>query len=240
MSWMQSLQHVSTGQTKSILRDSMSRNLFIFVFALAFLTRWLLPWVATRFHVDLVPHYPLVMSVAVVFLAPVVVGYLVGMVLLDERDEGTLQAVSVTPFPTWRYLVWKLAMPVAATTAVTLLLFPILNVMPFSWGCGGAIVVGAMWAPLLALLMSCFAANKIQGFVLMRVSNVLLIVPVLAWFFPHWETAVAFFPAYWPMKSLWLAAEGKPTWVYDVVGLLFHSSILIALYRRFTTVLRAS
>jgi fluoroquinolone transport system permease protein len=232
------LRELSRAEWRSIRRDSMLRGLLILVFLLALLTRWLVPWISARFELDLAPHYPLIMSALVVFLAPVLIGFIVGMLLLDERDEGTLQAISVTPLPMWQYLSWKLSLPVAATSVLTVLMFPMVGLIPFRWSYLMAVIVGAMWAPLLALIMVCFARNKLQGFVLMRVSNLLLVIPMLAWFFPRWEPALACFPTYWPMKSLWLSAEGNGSSLFFLVGVAFHLALIACLYRRFQTVIR--
>lgn len=234
------LRELSGAEWRSIRRDSMLRGMLVLLFVLALLSRWLVPWVSQQFDLDLAPHYPLIMGGLIVFLAPVLVGFIVGMVLLDERDEGTLQAISVTPLPMSRYLAWKLTMPVVATTLLTILLFPIVGIMSFQWDYLPAVIVGAMWAPLLALMMSCFARNKLQGFVLMRISNVLLVIPMIAWFFPRFELICALFPAYWPMKGIWFAADGKSSLVCLAVGAAFHVALIWVLYRRFQVVLRSA
>lgn len=238
MSALQVVRELWGAEVRSIRRDSMLRWMVILVGVLALFSRWLVPWFSTRFDFDLQPYYPVIMSALVVLLAPVLVGYIVGIMLLDERDEGTLQAISVTPLPLWQYLAWKLSMPVAATTILTILMFPVVGLMPFRWNYLPAVMVGAMWAPLLALMMSCFARNKLQGFVLMRISNVLLVIPLVAWFFPRWELLVTIFPAYWPIKTFWLAAEGRSTVFFFVVGLVFHAAMIGWLYRKFQAVLR--
>ena len=71
------LRELSGAEWRSIRRDSMLRGMLILLFVLALLTRWLVPWFSARFELNLVPHYPLIMSVLVVFVAPVLVGYIV-------------------------------------------------------------------------------------------------------------------------------------------------------------------
>ena len=234
------LGDLAGAEWRSIHRDSLLRWMLVPLFGLTFLTRWALPWASVRFNVDIAPHYPLVMSVFVVLFVPIFVGFIVGMLLLDERDEGTLQAMSVTPLPTWQYLGWKLLWPVVLATIVSSLTFPIIGVMALEWKYVTALFVAAMWTPMLALIMSCFARNKVQGLVLMRISSVVLLIPMFAWFFPNWEPFLTCFPAYWPMKSLWLAAEGKSSLICFMVGTVFHLGLILLLYRRFQVVLRRS
>jgi hypothetical protein len=74
----------------------------------------------------------------------------------------------------------------------------------------------------------------------MRISNVLLLIPTLAWFFPEFGPLLAVFPAFWPMKSLWLAAEGNSDLTCFSLGAVFHLDLIAWLYRRFQAVLRSS
>lgn len=86
--------------------------------------------------------------------------------------------------------------------------------------------------------MVSFAKDKLQGFVLMRVMNILLIIPLGAWFLDaHWEPLFAVMPAYWPLKTFWLAAHGESFMLLAVIGVLYHLAIAAWLYRRFQRVL---
>lgn len=238
MTWIAGLREFALAEWKSIRRDPMLGAAFVLVLVFGLGTRWLVPWISSQTGVDLVPYYALIMSCFVVLVTPVLMGFIVGMLLLEERDEGTLQALGVTPLPMWRYLGWKLGLPAVVSAFLTLAMFPIANLIPFRWTYVASIIVGALWAPLLALLMSCFAQNKLQGFVLMRISNLLLAAPILAWFFPAYEPLLAVFPAYWPMKCVWLASAGQSSLMYSVVGMTFHCVLICYLYRRFLLVLR--
>lgn len=238
MKLLDEFREFATADWRSIRRDPMLGGALVLVLLFGFGVRWLVPWISSQFSIDLVPHYPVIMSCFVVLVTPVLFGFIVGMLLLDERDEGTLQAIGVTPLPMWRYLSWKLALPVVVSSVLTLVMFPIANLIPFRWSYVTAILVGALWAPLLALMMSSFAQNKLQGFVLMRISNLLLVAPLLAWFFPAFEPLLSIFPAYWPMKCVWLAADGKSSLLYFAVGIVFHVALIAWLYKRFLVVLR--
>ena len=228
------LRALTGAELRSVRRDSMLRWLAAFPIATALLLRWLVPLIDSNLDLDLRPYYLLIMSVHSVLAAPVLIGFIVGVLLLDERDEGVLRAIRVTPLPMARYLAWKLSLPVALTTVLTLAGIPLAGLIPFQFHYLVAALVGALWAPLLALTMVVFANDKLQGFVLMRLLNLLIFLPMGAWFLEaRWEPLFMAFPAYWPMKTFWLAARGENYLLFGAVGAVYHAAIAAGLYRRF-------
>jgi len=205
---------------------------------IALIIRWLVPLLTARIELDLQPYHVLLMSALVSFACPAILGFIVGLLLLDESDERTLQAMSVTPVSIGSYLAFKLTLPVVATTILTLVCIPIAGLIPFRFGYIAPVLLGALWAPLLALAMATFANNKLQGFVLMRASNVLIFIPMAAWFFDsNWQYAFAVLPSYWPLKAFWLASMGESYALVLVVGAIFHCALIAMLLRRFTFVI---
>jgi fluoroquinolone transport system permease protein len=95
-------------------------------------------------------------------------------------------------------------------------------------------VAAAPLAPLFALLLGSFAANKVQGFALSKASGVLLMPPVIAYFAPGiWRVPLALAPTYWPARLLWALAAGEPGWPWLAAGLGYQALLLWLLLRRF-------
>jgi len=239
---MHSLTLVRTltgGEIRNIRRDPMLRWLAAFPILTTLALRWLVPLIDSNIELDLRPYYLLIMSTHAVLAAPVLIGFIVGILLLDERDDNTLWAIRVTPLSMPRYLAWKLSLPVTVTTVLTLVGIPLAGLIPFQLNYTIPALVGALWAPILALAMVAFAKNKLQGFLLMRMTNLLLFVPMGAWFFDaRWEPLFAVLPAYWPLKAFWLTARGESYLVFFAVGVVYHAVVMAWLYRRFQRVLR--
>ena len=232
------LRTLTGSEIRNVRRDPMLRWMAAFAILTALLLRWLVPLIDSRIELDLQPYYLLIMSTHAVLAAPVLIGFIVGILLLDERDDDTLGAIRVTPLSMPRYLAWKLSLPVAVTTVLTLVGIPLAGLIPFQLNYAIPALVGALWAPILALAMVAFAKDKLQGFVLMRMMNILLFIPMGAWFFDaRWEPLFAVFPAYWPLKTFWLAARGESYLVFFVVGVVYHAVVMAWLYRRFQRVL---
>ena len=232
------LRTLTGTELRNVRRDSLLRWMAAFPIFIALLLGWLVPLIDANLELDLQPHYLLIMSTYAVLASPVMIGFIVGMLLLDERDDGTLQAIRVTPLSMRRYLAWKLSLPIAVTTLLTLLGIPLAGLIPFQLNFTAAALVGALWAPILALAMAAFANNKLQGFVLMRVTNILLLIPMGVWFLDaRWEPLFALLPAYWPLKTFWLAARGESYLLFFLIGAVYHAAIVAWLYRRFQRVL---
>ena len=228
---------------KSVARDSMLRWLIgmPIVFALAF--RWGVPvvdaWLAERYGFDLGPLYPLLTSF-LVLTVPTLLGAVVGFLLLDHRDDRTLTALQVTPLTVEGFLAYRIAVPMAVSVPVMMACIAIADLVTM-----GAVpafvaaVAAAPAAPLYALFVAAFAANKVQGFALLKGVGVLTWPPVVAWFVTSpWQVAFGIDPLYWPLKLFWMLEAGEPgAWLYLLAGLAYQGLLIAILMRRFQTVI---
>jgi fluoroquinolone transport system permease protein len=234
------LKNLTVAEIRHVARDPLLRWFVVLPLVLPLVTRWLVFAIDANLDLDLRPYYPLIVT-GYIGVTPILIGFIVGMVLLDERDDGTLLAVRVTPLTMGRYLTHKLALPVVVTTPLTLAGLFLVGLVPFRLAFVPAILVSALWAPMMALLMASYAKNKIQGLVLMRISNIPAGVPMFAWFVPSaWQYVFGVLPTFWPLKAFWLAAEGRPSWAVVSVGAIVHLACLRWLLGRFRRALADS
>jgi fluoroquinolone transport system permease protein len=86
---------------RSIGRDSLLRWIVILPLVVAVAARWLAPVLVANVErflsFDLMPFYPAVMSYLLLLMVPYMAGFVIGFLLLDQRDDGTLTALQVTP-----------------------------------------------------------------------------------------------------------------------------------------------
>ena len=227
---------------KSVRRDPMLRWLVGMPIALALLARWGVPiitsWLAERYAFDLRPYYPLVMSL-LLLMVPTLVGCVVGFLLLDHRDDRTLTALQVTPLTIGGYLLYRTAVPMVLSVAMMMVAIALAGLV--TMGVIPALLAAlqaAPLAPLYALFVGAFAANKVQGFALMKATGVLAWPPLLAYFVTSsWQVAFGIDPLYWPVKVFWMLEAGEPgTWLYYLVGLAYQSALVMLLLRRFKEV----
>ncbi len=97
--------------------------------------------------------------------------------------------------------------------------------------------IAAPLSPIFALFVASIAANKVQGFAVMKMSGVFSWAPMFAWFFPvPWQFVFGVIPHYWIAKVVWVTeARGNP-WAYVAVALGFQFGLLLYLMRRFERV----
>lgn len=97
-----------------------------------------------------------------------------------------------------------------------------------------ASVVGAPTGAVMALVIAAGASNKVEAFALMKVTTILGLIPVGAWFVPEpWQLVAGVVPPYWACKLWWAAVEGEAWLGYAAAGIGVSTLWLGVLTRRF-------
>lgn len=192
-------------------------------------------WLAGTYDFDLTPYYPLIGGYFIVVMVPIVLGFVIGFLLLDERDDATLQALQVTPLSPVGYLTYRTATPTLLSLLLMFLLVPLAGLTTL--GPLATVVVAlasAPLAPLIAFLLPAFAQNKVQGFALVKLAGAVLMLPVLAFFVPGpWRWLAGIVPSFWSMETLWSLSEGRQPWPPLAVALGYPALLVVLLGRRF-------
>lgn len=228
---------------RNIGRDEMLRWFTLLPVVLALLLRFGLPLAAkhlqANFGLDLAPYSALIMSYLLLG-APAILGMVIGFLLLDERDEGSLIALQVTPLPLRNYVIYRLGLPVALTVLVLVVSLPLAGVTSLSLGETLLVALAAApLAPLLAVFLAAFASNKIQGFALTKAAGILFIVPAAAYLLgERWQWVFAWLPTFWAPKLFWSVAASQPNdWAVALAGFICQFAWIYLLGRRFSRVL---
>ncbi|MFK7954965.1 MAG: hypothetical protein AB8B96_02625 [Lysobacterales bacterium] len=223
---------------RSIQRDSLLRWSLIacLLFFLPIL-RWGPPtlngWLISEHGFDLSPWFPLIQS-SCLLVAPVLVGIVGGLLMVDQRDEGIATALSVTPLGVDGYLIYRVTLPALAGFFITVAMLGLVNLAPISVT---AIVLcslcAAPLAPLLALTIALLADNKIQGFAIAKANGVVTAPIIAAWFVaPPTQWLFLLLPTYLPVKICWLAMDQQNGFWLVPISLLIHGVQLRWLHRR--------
>ena len=136
------------------------------------------------------------------------------------------------------YLFYRAAAPMLVSLVVTAVALPLTGLM--TAGFGAVIldsVVAAPLGPIFALFVASLAANKVQGFAVMKGSGVLTWPALLAWFVPMpWQVALGVVPHYWIAKVVWVTEAGNNPFWFALIALLFQFGLLVYFLRLFDRV----
>ena len=225
--------------TLSVRRDALLRWVIVLPIGVALAARWILPGFLARagesLQLDLRPYYAPLVGVELLLFAPALAGMVIGFLLLDQRDDGTLVALQVTPVPLTWYLAYRLAAPVAISVALTLFTFPLAGITEIGAGALVVALAAAPLAPILVLALGLFAENKVQGFALVKGLGIVLPAPLIAYFVDApWTALLGVVPTYWPARLYWaLLADAPNAGLFLAGGLIYQGLLLAFLLRRF-------
>ena len=216
------------------IRDPMLAVAAVGPLALAVVIRFGAPIVAELaaplFAVE--PYYPVVVGSMVAF-GPAIYGFIVGMFVLEDREQGVLTAYRVSPLSARGYLLYRgISAYVLCLVAILPALAAIGLVRVSPVVLFGAAAVGALGGPTIALVFGTVASNTIEGIALSKLTNLAILGPavgivVLA---EPLEYAVGVLPTYWPMKAVVSGAAGESLWpAYLLVGVVTHAVAIAAL-----------
>lgn len=204
-------------------------------------TTWLVPsldrHLADARGFDLAPHHPLIASAFLVMGPIALLGALCGLLLVEDKEQGTLAALRVTSVAPAAYPLYRAALTVALTTLsieAALAISPIVpaGVLP------AAIPVAAsagLVATLVGLATAAVAANKVEALALVRaIGALLLAVPLIPYFtdLGAWEAVFGILPSYWPAKALRQIMDGGTGWPYALIGATQSAALASPLLRR--------
>ncbi len=207
-------------------------------FALAIVIRAAAPTVAELAAptIALEPYYPAIAGSLAVF-GPSIYGFVVGMFVLEDREQGVLAAYRVSPLSPRGYLLYRGATAYVlslAATAPALAAVGLVSASPTVLV--GTAAVAALGGPAIALAFGAIASNTVEGVALSKLLNLLVLAPVVA--VAVVPTPLQFVagavPAYWPVKAFVAGAAGASEWpLYLLVGAGSYLIVLAVLDRAF-------
>ena len=145
-----------------------------------------------------------VIAMFITLLAGFAFGAMVGISLLDDRDDQVFVSIQISPVSLKLYIWFKICF--VYVLAVIAGFFIIRLVDAFAMTSGEVFLVSvlsAMQVPIVAFLVNAFAKNKVEGFITMKATGFLLMFPIGGFFFldaKEWLFALA--PAHWAAKAV--------------------------------------
>jgi len=180
--------------------------------------------------------YPMWVAFIGSWQAALMPGTVFGFLLLDEKEDGSLMAMRVTPLPFERYVGYRLAIPAVLAFGFALVLPSVMGLSAVAWWQRPLLSAGAAsTAPLVTLLLASFANDKVQGLAFTKFGGVAGLTILIGWFIPEpWQWLLGVFPPFAIAKAQWMAEQGRAWWWLPLgIGTATQTAMLAPLVRRF-------
>lgn len=152
----------------------------------------------TKRQAVLAPYYSL-FDLFLAFLIPVMFGYIVAMVMLEEHDDHIDTYLFITGLGKKGYYLSRIGITALLAFILTFVMLPIFSLTDLSQEevifLSGA---GMLQGLICTLIIVCFATNKLEGMALSKLSAVLLLGAIVPYVLPLSQGyVVAFLPSFW-------------------------------------------
>jgi hypothetical protein len=163
-------------------------------------------WLSRAHGVELTGLEPLIFSGLILLHVPYIFGTLATLLLLDDLDEGSLRALSVSPLGIRGYLRYRTAATALAALAAVVAASLIADTPNgIGWQrLAPAWLLAAGCASLVPLTTTTLANNRVQGFGILKLLGIAYYLPLLGWTLHGWAPLlVGALPTYWAAALTW-------------------------------------
>ena len=223
-------------EIKGILRDKMYMFFMLYPLILVLVSLWLVPYLKENAS-ELVAN---IVVLVFIMMTAFIYGAVTGFTLLDDQDDQVLYSLRITPIKVSNYILIKLGISYLFGLTATLLVIFVTNFLDASiLDIFLIAILSSLQAPIVALLVNAFASNKVEGFVVMKGSGLILLIPVAAIFITNWtELLLGIVPGFWVARmvsiSLIPADYLLSTYVYFLIGIVINLLFITLLYKKYT------
>ncbi|MFH1693106.1 MAG: hypothetical protein ABH890_02360 [Bacillota bacterium] len=225
-------------ELKNITRDKMYIFFVFFSLLMILVGFFLIPYLRDT-NSDMVAD---IVTTVFILMNGFLYGAVTGFTLLDDQDDNVLLSLKISPIKVKHYVLIKLALSYIFGLITTILLVLTTGFLGTSSVIDLVFIVllAPMQAPILALLVNSFASNKVEGFVIMKLSGIILITPIAALFISNWtELFLGILPGFWPVRIISMQMMPtefflNSTFLYFILGVVVNLVFLIFFFKLYT------
>ena len=159
------------------------------------------------------------------------IGWVSGFLLLEDRDDGPLLAVEVTPVGRSGFLAYRLTISAVITALITALGIALLLPDASVWLMLVLLLVIPIDTVLASVVLLAFARNKVEGLAVTKLTNILAFAPLLANIPSPWRYLAGVFPTYWIGELVAPEPSALPYWSIAAALAATHAFALALLLR---------
>ncbi len=229
------IKTVIKGELRNIARDKMYLFLAIYPFIFGYVGYLLVNYVDA--HVAPTSLAPEIIVMFLILMTSYMFGAIMGFTLLDDKDDKVLIALKVTPISVKYYVSIKVVLSFVFALLATIIFIIFTDFLPTAslWQIILITIASAMQAPGVTLIVNAFARNKVEGFVIMKISGMILILPMVAFYVLNWqEVFLGIAPGFYSARMIQMILlpnlEYNFTFViYFIIGMLYNIVLLYLL-----------
>lgn len=160
------------------------------------------------------------------------VGWVTGFLFLDDRDDGTLLSVDVTPVGKQGFIAYRAGATISITFLITFVTAEfLLAEQPAALRALIAVLIG-IEAVAAAFILPALARNKVEGLALTKLTNIGAIIPLVAIIPSPFRYVAGIVPTYWIGELLGVSSQNYlPTPVVVTLAVVTHVGAAWVLYK---------
>ncbi|MEQ1899928.1 MAG: hypothetical protein ABL866_04265 [Devosia sp.] len=169
--------------------------------------------------------------VPVVLVMPaILIGWVVGFLLIEDRDDGPLLAVEVTPVGKGGFMAYRLAVGAVLAAIITALALLLLLPQASPWLQLVLLATVPIDTALVALALLALARNKVEGLAVTKLTNFAAIAPLVAAVPSPFRVVAGVVPTYWIGELLHLGGDATfQPWITAAGLVAAHGAAVVLL-----------
>lgn len=233
---MKKLIKVAVNDFRLVFRDNSLKIFIVLPLLNLVVIRYVFPYLAGIYE-GLQDYFNIILMLATM-QGSTAFGFIYSMVLIDEKDTNVAKVYGILPISKFWFVVFRLIPPFLLAVLATFLL---LLVEPF-YGLASVSslaysMLAGLVAPLMILFIAVIAKNKIEAMTWQKLFNILIFLPVLAFFVPASISFIfAISPIFWAYQELQSAIDRQNSGIYLLIGFAHTILIITLLIKRFTKI----
>ncbi|WP_163324532.1 hypothetical protein [Draconibacterium mangrovi] len=218
---------------KLIFRDPSLRSFLVLPVILFALIIWAVPPLIEKYAI-LAPYLSLFLVVGVIEDTQMF-SFISSMVLIDEKESDVAKVYGVVPLNKMEYVLSRFLIPYLFTVVLNLVLLSVQTICEVSVLAILLIsFLAALVVPVYALAINSMVQNRMQGMVYIKAFNMLVLIPVAAFFVPEkFVHLFGVFPTHWVFQAIDKATQNLSIGLFTVIGFVFFLSLLWWVSRTF-------
>lgn len=230
---MKRIVQLTVADLKKIFRDKTLLLFLLTPILLILFVRYFVPFITTRYP-EAAEYHVMIMMFASAQTA-IMFGFISSFIILDEKDENVLQVIRILPITPSYFIFFRLIFAALFSFAGAFSMIAFSGIAFPGWSFAFLLSIQyALTAPLITLVVSTYAKNKIEGMAFFKGVDLILLVPVLSFFIDSWARYLfGIVPVFWTFHSYDQAISGNNFWLFFLIGSVVYILVIALLVSQF-------